>query len=131
MAIATRRKSRYVDLVREVLTRHGHATNGEIAAILRQTYPRISDTTVHRITQRLIHDGECVYGPVLPSGVKRYDGNLLPHDHFECSCCHTLRDLTLPAEVRRQIEYELKGCTLDGQLLIIGNCHKCKQKEEV
>lgn len=129
MSIATRRKSKYVELVREALSQRGHATNAELLTELHQTHPSLSPTTVHRITQRLFADGECISAPSPKSGEICYDANLLPHDHFFCSCCQELRDISLPASVYRSIESELHGCTLDGQLLIIGNCHNCKPND--
>ena len=130
MPIATRRKSKYVDLVRDMLLARGHLTNAELLTELRRMHPELSATTVHRITQRLLADGECARGPNSVSGELRYDANLLPHDHFACSCCGQLRDISLPKSVYHAIQSELRECQLDGQLLIIGRCHKCNIKEE-
>ena len=43
-----RRKSLYADEVMRILRAQGHATNQEIARILRKHFPAVSDTTVHR-----------------------------------------------------------------------------------
>lgn len=129
MSIATRRSSNYATLVRDTLHKRGHATNAELLAELRHVHPELSATTVHRITQRLLEDGECVKAPVSESGEMRYDSNLLPHDHFVCSCCQQLRDISLPRIVRNQIQAALDGCRLDGQLLIVGSCHACCKSE--
>lgn len=125
MPIATRRSSKYVDLVRRELLHVGHATNGELADLVRKKHPSISDTTIHRITSRLVHDGECAVGPILQSGVRRFDINLLPHDHFYCVHCDALRDIVLPDHIRQELERVLGGCNVDGQLLISGSCRKC------
>lgn len=129
MVIATRRQSKYVQVIREYLLEVGHATNAELAVHLRSTYPAVSDTTVHRITARLLRDGECATGPIADDGAMRFDTNLLPHDHFECLHCGGLRDIIVSQSVRRELTQELGGCLVNGPLTIQGNCHKCITKE--
>lgn len=130
MVIATRRQSKYSNEVRTYLAAVGHATNTEIATHVRQSHPSVSDTTIHRITQRLFHDGECVLGPVTESGAMRFDANLMPHDHFECQHCGGLRDIIVSETIRKELADELGGCQISGTLTILGNCHKCIIKEE-
>lgn len=125
MAIATRRKSKYVEAVRLLLRDRGHATNADLAVALRETYQALSDTTVHRITQRLLRDGEIALAPVTANGAMRFDANLMPHDHFECQHCARLRDINVSTNIRRELAQELGNCEVNGSLTILGNCHKC------
>lgn len=128
MAIATRRKSKYVEAVRVLLRDRGHATNGDLAEVLRETYHALSDTTVHRITQRLLRDGEIALAPVTASGAMRFDANLMPHDHFECQHCERLKDINVSTSIRDGLARELGDCEVSGPLTILGNCHKCINK---
>ena len=121
----SRRKSLYADEVMRIVRAQGHATNQEIARILRKHFPAVSDTTVHRVTQRLFDDGMLAKAPMTCAGCLRYDSNLNPHDHFECRFCGGIRDIIVSPAVRHDIEQALGGCHITGQLTIQGNCQSC------
>lgn len=128
MTNATRRRSRYADGIRQILIESGHATNAQIAGLLRRSYPDVSDTTVHRITQRLVTDGEVQYAPNASDGAMLFDSNTTMHDHFECSVCGDLRDITIPKSGRDMIRRAIGDCRVDGSLKIIGKCCGCMDK---
>lgn len=48
----TSRQTKYSDAVLEALAVYRHATNGQILDFVKQLYPEVSVTTVHRITAR-------------------------------------------------------------------------------
>lgn len=125
MAIATRRRSKYADSIRSILAKYGHATNAQLADTLRRSYPNVSDTTVHRITQRLVEDGEVRYAPNATDGSMLFDANTSAHDHFECSVCGELRDITIPDSGRNMIRQAIGDCRVDGSLKIVGTCCDC------
>ncbi len=129
MAIATRRRSKYTDTVRSVLIERGHATNAQIAADLRLLFPTVSDTTVHRITQRLIEDGEARLAPNASDGSMLFDSNAEAHDHFECAGCGELRDIHIPREGRSMIRSAIGDCRVDGPLKIVGTCCNCMNRK--
>ena len=126
--IVSRRITKYTDSILSILCQLQHATNAEIASRLRELYSNVSDTTVHRITQRLQSDG--VIGLALASrqGCLRYDFSPESHDHFICSQCDSLQDIKVPDSVRCQIERQLDGCCFDGPLVITGVCQQCKNR---
>lgn len=126
MAHIKRRKSKYVEHVQTSLLRRGHATNAEIAADVRIVYPLVSDTTVHRITQRMLEDGECQLAPCTSDGSMRFDINTEKHDHFECSECGQLRDITVSLDVREQLQCLAGDCRFEGALKIVGTCRACR-----
>lgn len=128
MSIATRRRSKYTDNIRAILAQYGHATNAQLAKVLRQSYPDVSSTTVHRITQRLIEDSEIQYAPNAQDGSMLFDSNTNPHDHFECSVCDELRDITIPSSGRNAIREAIGDCRVDGSLKIVGTCCDCMGK---
>lgn len=122
------RETKYTNAVRECLRRYGHATNAQLAEAVRYDFPLVSDTTIHRVTQRLHERGEVGIAPKADDGSLRYDHNNMFHDHFVCQDCGTLRDVVIPIDMRRQLEKNVEGCCLNGNLLIMGDCKKCKEK---
>lgn len=124
------RTSKYIDATRIYANKSGHFTNTDILSFLRKTYPELSATTVHRITSRMINNHELQYAPSGPSKVKRFDSNLLPHDHFMCEDCGTLRDADLSSIVRPEIENVIgNDCSISGSLTVSGICKKCSKEK--
>lgn len=126
--IVSRRITKYTDSILSILCQLQHATNTEIASRLRELYSNVSDTTVHRITQRLRDDGVIGLAPASRQGCLRYDFSPESHDHFICSECDSLQDIKVPDSVRCQIERQLDGCCFDGPLVITGVCQQCKNR---
>lgn len=126
--IVSRRITKYTDSILSILCQLQHATNAEIASRLRELYSNVSDTTVHRITQRLHNDGAIGLAPSSKQGCLRYDFSPESHDHFICSECDSLQDIKVPDSVRCQIERQLDGCCFDGPLVITGVCQQCKNR---
>lgn len=126
--IVSRRITKYTDSILSILCQLQHATNAEIASRLRELYSNVSDTTVHRITQRLQSDGVIGLAPASRQGCLRYDFSPESHDHFICSECDSLQDIKVPDSVRCQIERQLDGCYFDGPLVITGVCQQCKNR---
>ena len=126
--IVSRRITKYTDSILSILCQLQHATNAEIASRLRELYSNVSDTTVHRITQRLQSDGVIGLAPASRQGCLRYDFSPESHDHFICSECDSLQDIKVPDSVRCQIERQLDGCCFDGPLVITGVCQQCKKR---
>ena len=126
--IVSRRITKYTDSILSILCQLQHATNAEIASRLRELYSNVSDTTVHRITQRLQSDGVIGLAPASRQGCLRYDFSPESHDHFICSECDSLQDIKVPDSVRCQIERQLDGCYFDGPLVITGVCQQCKKR---
>ena len=126
--IVSRRITKYTDSILSILCQLQHATNADIASRLRELYSNVSDTTVHRITQRLQSDGVIGLAPASRQGCLRYDFSPESHDHFICSECDSLQDIKVPDSVRCQIECQLDGCCFDGPLVITGVCQQCKNR---
>ena len=126
--IVSRRITKYTDSILSILCQLQHAPNAEIASRLRELYSNVSDTTVHRITQRLQSDGVIGLAPASRQGCLRYDFSPESHDHFICSECDSLQDIKVPDSVRCQIERQLDGCYFDGPLVITGVCQQCKNR---
>jgi ABC-type glutathione transport system ATPase component len=97
MTQIVRRSTKYTNDVMAILKSKHHATNAEIAQELRNVHPEVSDTTVHRITQRLCGDGMIGLAPPTKKGCLRYDIRKDDHDHFVCSDCDGLMDIKIGA----------------------------------
>lgn len=123
-----RRETKYTNAVRKGLKQRGHATNAELADLLRAVFPAVSDTTVHRVTARFHGDGDIRTAPPAADGATRYDSNNEFHDHFMCQSCSTLKDIVIPERMRDELERLVDGCCLNGSLVIMGDCKKCKER---
>ncbi len=121
----TERQTKYCQSIEETLHFLGHATNAELLNNLQLTYPDLSATTVHRATARLASRGKIAIAPTDNSGSMRYDANIKPHDHFQCSVCGRLHDTDIKDKIIPILESTIDGCSISGQLLVTGACKKC------
>lgn len=118
------RKTPQTLLIRNLLDEKGHATNQELAAAARKVFPQMTNTTVHRITSRLIDVGLAQNAPSL-HGVKVVDANTHVHDHFICQGCGRIVDILLSGESFRAIQKQLPGKLSRSGVLIAGTCEPC------
>jgi Fe2+ or Zn2+ uptake regulation protein len=123
--VINRRQTKYCKSIEHILSSLGHATNAEMLAILRERYPDVSATTVHRATARLAERHIIGTAPTTLDGSMRYDANIMPHDHFQCTRCDILRDIDIKDSIVTVIEGSLNGCRISGRLTIRGICSKC------
>ncbi len=123
------RVTKYCSAISRYIEKVGHATNAMILEALKEEYPSLSATTIHRATARLAERGELAIAPSDPSGSMRYDSNLVEHDHFMCNSCGRLRDVNIADEVRPLIESQLDGCHIGGRITVSGTCKICSKKE--
>lgn len=123
-----RRHTKYTDEIARIIAARGHASNAEIATDLRKVYPDVSDTTVHRVTARMLEDGVVAFAPKTQHGSVRYDASLEPHDHFHCNHCDGLKDVCVPDAIRNELGRLISGCIINGQLTVSGDCHQCISK---
>ncbi len=108
---------------------NNHATNKVIIDGLRNVYPEISATTVHRITDRLVKNNKIILAPISRNNEMRFDTNIVPHDHFSCQKCDRLRDIELPDSIIQSINDLLSDCRINGNLIISGTCSNCLKKK--
>ena len=123
--MTVRRETKYCQPLRDALRRRGHATNAELLQDLQQLYPELSATTVHRLTARLVEDGEVATAPADRNGARRFDATTEPHDHFVCTGCNGLRDLDVAAQIMPLLADAVPDCTIGGRFIINGQCQHC------
>jgi Fur family peroxide stress response transcriptional regulator len=124
----TTRTTKYTQAVREYMSRVGHATNLDIQRELQKTYPELSATTIHRITARLYEQKLLQLVPFEPGGSMHYDANLGLHDHFYCTRCKTIKDLTIPRDIFESLGTIAEGNIITERLAIMGTCSQCSTR---
>ncbi len=102
-----------------------HATNLELHRSLATSMPRLSLTSVHRITSRLIERGEVGMGPSDGRTVV-VDARTDVHDHFVCTTCGGVIDLNLPDGVISVIQDQLGQNLVRDGITIRGHCETCR-----
>lgn len=118
------RKTPQTMLIKSLLQEKGHATNQELSALARKTFPDITNSTVHRITARLVDAGMARYAPSLHN-VKVIDINLEDHDHFFCQGCERLVDVHLSDDAFYSLQQQLPGNLSRRSVLVAGLCDPC------
>jgi Fur family transcriptional regulator, peroxide stress response regulator len=122
------RQTKYCQAIEVMLADMGHATNNELLIKLRNSYPDLSATTVHRASARLAARGTIAIAPTSHDGSMRYDTNVVPHDHFLCTNCGMLRDTDVKDKIIPILESTIGDCHISGRLTISGICKKCKEE---
>ena len=118
------RKTPQTLLIRDLLMQKGHATNQELAAEARKIYPSMTNTTVHRITARLVDINLASYAPSLHN-VKVIDANIESHDHFVCRACNRVFDISLSDDAFESLQRQLPGKLSRNNVLVAGVCERC------
>lgn len=124
------RQTKYCRAIEQALIVAGHATNSQLLTMLRNLYPELSATTVHRATARLAARGKISIAPADQSGAMRYDANTSSHDHFLCNSCGLLRDTDVKDKITPLLESMLEGCSISGRLTISGTCKRCRARHK-
>lgn len=102
-----------------------HATNLELLRAVRPHFPELTVTSIHRMTKRLIAAGRLGRGPAV-DGVVLIDANPEPHDHFWCTGCNAIRDLTISEAVYGELQRETGQDVVRRGLVIMGLCKPCQ-----
>lgn len=131
MHVISSRATKYTIAVLSFLQKQGHSTNLEIVEGLREEFPELSKTTVHRVTSRLLAQGKVRSAPATRENSSRFDSNLQPHDHFRCNVCDRLRDIYVPRDLLGSVQEQLGKCQIDGNVEISGICGRCSGRKTV
>lgn len=126
--------SKQRELILESLrNRKDHPTAEKLFMDLKQAMPELGIATVYRNLADLCEDGQ-IAKIKSKNGPDRYDGNEIPHIHFECEKCVDLIDIHLDKNQidqindimdefckDEQIEYE------NAEIYLTGLCKKCSK----
>jgi len=103
-----------------------HPTAAQIHAALTKQWPALALATVYRNLEILVAEGLVGEVPTT-AGALRYDGNLAPHDHFDCERCGRLLDLPSGAlagvarRLARRHDLEIRRV----RITLVGACPDC------
>lgn len=121
-------------ILNSLKSRKDHPTAEKLYLDLKSKMPEIGIATVYRNLSDLCEEGLIIriktsFGP------DRFDGNTMPHIHFECKECGDITDIVLFEEQVKQLDNDLKdfakqiNAEVDGsEITITGLCKKCKKK---
>jgi len=118
------------EAVLDALRRVGHATNLQLHQAIVDQMPRLSLTSIHRITARLLERGAIGIGPS-DGRMVVLDARTDTHDHFVCSTCGGTVDLQLPDPVISAIQEQLGQHLVRDGITIRGRCETCRLNESV
>ena len=110
--------------------RKDHPTADMIFADIRKEFPNISLGTVYR-NLSLLSDLGKIQKLAADGVADRFDGNVLPHDHFICRRCGAMTDMDFvdterfKEEAARRFDGEIESCSI----VFYGICADCKKKE--
>lgn len=124
----TRQRMIILDTLRKVKT---HPTADEIYDMVRTQLPRISLGTVYRNLDFLAASGD-VLKLESAGSIKRFDGDMSPHQHVRCSQCGRVGDVMqgLPVPVASGIEapgFTIKGARVEFD----GICDDCAAEKQI
>lgn len=114
--------------------RKDHPTAERLYLDLKNEMPELGIATVYRNLSDLCEEGQIIRIKT-SSGPDRFDGNTMPHIHFECKECGDIVDIVLFENEVKQLDNDLKkfakqiSAEVDGSdITITGLCKKCKKK---
>ena len=84
-----------------VMSHHDHPTADIIYQELRESFPNISLGTVYRNLSLLTSLGK-IMKITCENHADRFDGQTIPHAHFECKSCGCLQDIPFKPSVHPQ-----------------------------
>lgn len=106
------------------LRERGHASNLELHLALADVHPDLSLESIDAVTKELLEAG--TIGRVRTGADQAIlDTRSEIHDHFVCTRCAGVVDLTLAPETTESIQEQLGTHTLDSGLVVNGICGQC------
>ncbi len=116
-------------IVEELKGMKSHPTATELAEKLSAEGKPVSRATVFRVLSALADDG-VIRRVEVENSDTRYDGNIVPHYHFECRMCGRVMDVELAYQKRLDRELAKEGFQVEGHSTeFYGICPDCRTKE--
>ncbi|MCI6164210.1 MAG: transcriptional repressor [Lachnospira sp.] len=117
-----------------LMSRKDHPTADVVYEEVSKEFPNISLGTVYRNLTFLVEHGHAVKVPCNDGSV-HFDGNVKPHNHFQCTECGAVIDLdfdegdfvkALNNAASQNFQGEIEG----NVTFFYGRCPKCCKKKE-
>lgn len=109
-----------------------HPTAEWVYQAVKPQYPDLSLGTVYRNIARFKEEGLILSIGVI-EGQERFDGEVRPHNHFVCSECGAVLDLTeryLSEDVHQILSQKYGAQVVSHTLVFRGFCKECLEKSE-
>ena len=117
-------------------TRKDHPTAEMLYNDIIKIMPTIGIATVYRNLAALYESGQILKIETKQGESDRFDGNLMPHLHFQCLECNEIQDIFLDECDNEKLDEKLKEFAnminaevTSSKILLKGKCEKCKDKE--
>jgi len=122
----TKQRAIILEALRSVTS---HPTADEIYGMVRKKLPHISLGTVYRNLELLTNSGEILR--LDRAGVqKRFDGNVMPHQHVRCKACGRIGDAMGGVPAPAITEVSASGFTIhDVEVEFVGICEECENAQ--
>ena len=129
--------SKQRDSILEFLAaRKDHPTAEMIYKDIIKIMPTIGIATVYRNLAALYESGQILKIETKQGESDRFDGNLMPHLHFQCLECNEIQDIFLDECDNDKLNEKLKEFAkminaevTSSKILLKGKCEKCKNSE--
>jgi Fur family transcriptional regulator, peroxide stress response regulator len=121
----TRPRRIILDVVRATAA---HPTAAVVFQRVRRRLAQVSLATVYRNLRMLAAEG--LLAERTDQAGLRFDGNIVPHDHFTCLACGRIYDV--PARAERTVRHRAAARTgfevLDHRIEYYGRCGACRRR---
>ncbi len=126
------KKSHQREVILEELRKvTSHPTADEIYMIVRKIIPNISLGTVYRNLELLFDLGK-IDKLEFANNQKRFDGNIIKHEHLICEKCNSIGDI-IPKGIKNLHsylnEFILENRLKSYKLILTGLCEECNKEE--
>ena len=131
------RYSKQRELILNVLKeRNDHPTAEMLYNEIIKIMPTIGIATVYRNLAALYESGQILKIETKQGESDRFDGNIMPHIHFQCLECNEIQDIFLNNDDNNKLNDKLKEFAniinaevTSSKIILNGKCEKCKNKE--
>ena len=131
------RYSKQRELILNVLKeRNDHPTAEMLYNDIIKIMPTIGIATVYRNLAALYESGQILKIETKQGESDRFDGNIMPHIHFQCLECNEIQDIFLNNDDNNKLNDKIKEFAniinaevTSSKIILNGKCEKCKNKE--
>lgn len=128
-----KRYSKQREIMLNVLkSRKNHPTAQMLYEDVKKELPQIGIATVYRNISDLVSEGVILKIKTKNDGPDRFDANIEPHYHFECTECNEIYDIYPNREMYNELSDNIKTMirkigaeVTETDIMIRGICKKC------
>lgn len=131
------RYSKQRELILKALKeRTDHPTAEMLYKDILKIMPSIGIATIYRNLSALYENGQILKIETKQGESDRFDGNIMPHLHFQCLECNKIQDIFLDEDENERLNDKLKEFAniidaevAESKIFLRGKCEECKDKE--